>query len=161
MIRKPNALQKQIHRFLMSKPVSALIAKVLHPADAFMLRLTRGRRTFTELVGLPIVQLTMRGAKTGQLRTLTLVGLPDHDKFALIATNFGRMHNPGWYYNLKANPECQVKRHGKKEAFLARETSGAEYDKYWQLAVSYYEGYEKYKERAPRKIPVMVLEPKS
>jgi hypothetical protein len=28
------------------------------------------------------------------------------------------------------------------------------------LALSYYEGYEKYKERAGRKIPVMVLEPK-
>jgi hypothetical protein len=28
------------------------------------------------------------------------------------------------------------------------------------LALSYYAGYEKYKERSGRKIPVMVLEPK-
>lgn len=158
MTRRPNAFQKRIHRFLMSKSVSALIAKILHRADAFMLRVTKGRHTFTELAGLPIVQLTMRGAKTGKLRSLTLVGLPDHGRLALIATNFGRTHNPGWYYNLKAHSECQVRWNGKEEVFLARETSGEEYDKYWELAVSYYEGYEKYKERAPRKIPIMVLE---
>lgn len=41
-----------------------------------------------------------------------------------------------------------------------RETVDEEYDKYWQLAVSYYAGYEKYKESTGRKIPVMVLETK-
>jgi hypothetical protein len=44
--------------------------------------------------------------------------------------------------------------------YIARETEDNEYEKYWQLALSNYEGYEKYKERAGRKIPVMVLEPK-
>lgn len=160
MIRKPNAFQKRMHRFLMLKPVSIFLSKVLHRADALLLRLSGQRHTFTELAGLPIIQLTMRGAKTGKLRTLTLVSVPDNGKLALIATNFGQAHNPGWYYNLKAHPECQVKRSGQAIAFVARETIGDEYAKYWQLAVSYYAGYEKYKERASRKIPVMVLEPK-
>lgn len=155
---KPNALQKRMHRFLMSKPVSALMAKILHRADSFMLLLTGGRHTFTELAGLPIIQLKMKGAKTGKLRTLTLVGLPDHDRLALVATNFGQTQNPGWYYNLKAHPECRVEWNGKEEIFVARETNGNEYDEYWKLAVSYYEGYEEYKKRARRKIPVMVLE---
>lgn len=159
MIRKPNVLQKLLHRFLAMKAISFLLSKVLQRADSFMLRLTGGRHTFTELAGLPIIQLTMKGAKTSKLRTLTLVGVSDNGKLALIATNFGQTHNPGWYYNLKAHPECRVKCNGKEEAFIARETSGDEYEKYWQLAVSYYEGYERYKERAPRKIPIMVLEP--
>jgi deazaflavin-dependent oxidoreductase (nitroreductase family) len=156
----PNALQRGIHRFLMLKPVSALLPNILHRADAFLLRLTRDRYTFTGLVGLPIAQLTMTGARTGTLRTITLVGVPDDDRLALFATNFGRRRNPGWYYNLKAHPECQVVWRGERGTFIARETDGAEYEKYWRLGVAYYEGYEKYKLRAGRRIPVLVLEPK-
>jgi deazaflavin-dependent oxidoreductase (nitroreductase family) len=63
---------------------------------------------------------------------------------------------------LKAHPECEVFFKGKTEKYIAREVTGNEYEKYWQMAVSYYKGYEKYKERAaPRHIPVMLLEPKN
>jgi F420H(2)-dependent quinone reductase len=85
----------------------------------------------------------------------------DQEKIALIASSFGRKHNPSWYYNLKTHPECEVQVNERTRACIARESSRDEYEKYWQLGVSYYEGYEKYKERAPhRHIPVMVLEPK-
>jgi F420H(2)-dependent quinone reductase len=78
----------------------------------------------------------------------------------LIGSNFGQKNNPGWYYNLKANPECEVQFRGRSEKYLARETVGEEREKYWQLAVSYYRGYEIYKTRAAhRQIPVMILEP--
>ena len=142
----------------MLRTVSAFLAIMLHRADAFLL--TWGRYAFPELVGLPIIHLTMRGAKTGKLRLLPLVGIPDGADFALIATNFGQKHNPGWYYNLKAHPECHVQKNGKLEAYIAREANGQEYEKYWQLALSYYAGYDKYRERAGRRIPIMVLEPK-
>lgn len=160
MNSKPNALQRLVHRLLMLKPVSALFPKTLHRADALLLRLTRDRYTFSGLVGLPIAQLTMTGARTGRPRTITLVGVPDDDRLALFATNFGQRQNPGWYYNLKAYPECQVLWHGERGTFIARETDGDEYEKYWRLGVSYYAGYEKYKLRAGRRIPVMVLERK-
>jgi deazaflavin-dependent oxidoreductase (nitroreductase family) len=158
--RKPNTFQKWIHQFLMMKTVSALISKVLHRADASLLYVTRGRYTFTGLAGLPIIQLTTIGARTRKARTLTLVGVPDHDRVILLATNFGQNSNPGWYYNLKAHPECQVQCNGTTKTFVARETSGDEYQRYWQLGVAYYAGYEKYKQRAAhRHIPIMVLEP--
>lgn len=156
----PTSSQKRIHRFLMMKSVSAFLGNVLHRADAFLLHLTNDRYTFTGFVGLPIIQLTTIGAKTGKLRTLPLVGLMDGNKIALIATSFGRAHNPGWYFNLKAHPECVVRFNGRAVTFIARETDGDEREKYWQMGLSYYEGYENYKDRAGRKIPVMVLEPK-
>ena len=159
---RPNALQKIVHRFLMLRSVSALLAKILHRADLLMLRLTGSRHTFAELVGLPILQLTTIGARTNQQHTLPLVGIKDSEGIALIASSFGRTHNPGWYYNLKAHPECDVLFKGRTEKYVARETAGDEYEKYWQMAVSYYKGYEKYKERAaPRHIPVMLLEPRN
>lgn len=145
----------------MLRPVSAFLAKVLHHADAFMLRLTRDRHTFAKLVGLPIVQLTTIGAKTGQPRTMPLIGIVEDEKIALIASSFGREHNPGWYYNLKKHRECDVLFGGRTEKYVARELQGDEYDHYWRLALSYYAGYEKYKQRAAhRHIPVMLLEPK-
>ena len=161
MNRKPNLFQKQLHRFLMLKPVSALLSVVLFRADTVLLSLTGGKHTFTHLVGLPIIQLTTRGAKTGQLRTTPLVSLPDGEKIALVASYFGGKRNPGWYHNLKANPECEVRFNGKIQTYIARETFDEEREKYFQQAVSYYAGYGKYRERAShRHIPVMLLEPK-
>ena len=157
----PNALQKNIHRFLMQKWVSALLARILYRVDKFLFRLTRGRFVITRFAGLPIVQLTTTGAKTGKARTMPLVGIPDGENFALIASNFGQRHNPGWYYNLKVHPICLVRHDGKAIHYVAHEAIDAEYEKYFQLAISYYTGYQKYRERAAhRHIPVMVLEPK-
>lgn len=158
---RPNASQKLIHRFLMMKSVSTFLGNVLHRADAFLLHLTNDRHTFTGFVGLPIIQLTTIGAKTGKLRTSPLVGLMDGNKIALIASGFGHAHNPGWYFNLKAHPECVVRFNGMTKTFIARETDGDEREKYWQLALSYYAGYERYRARVRRKIPVMVLDPKN
>ena len=160
MHRKPNAIQRLLHRFLMLRPVTAILARLLHRADNTLMKLSGGKYTVTEIVGLPIIQLTTIGAKTGQPRTMPLVCLPDGEKIALIASNFGQKHNPGWYYNLKANPACQVIVNGHPLHYVAREVFDEERETYWKMAVSYYAGYEKYKERAShRHIPVILLEP--
>lgn len=157
---KPNALQKFLHRILMLKWISAFLALVLYRLDGVVLKLTDEKHTVTEMVGLPIIQLTTIGAKTGESRTMPLVSLFDGEKIALIGSNFGRKPNPGWYYNLKANPACTVQFNGRTGKYVARQTEGEEREKYWQMAVSYYRGYDLYKKRAShRVIPVIVLEP--
>ena len=149
------------HQFLAWRPISWLMARLLHHADAFLLRLSGGKMTFAQFSGLPIIELTTTGAKTGKQRTLPLTGLPDGEKNALIASNFGQAHHPGWYYNLKANPECIVKKDGQVEIYIAREADEGENKYYYDMAISYYIGYAAYKQRAAhRQIPVMVLEPK-
>lgn len=137
------------------------MARLLHHADALLLRLSGGKMTFAQLSGLPIIELTTTGAKTGKKRTLPLTGLPDGKKYALIASNFGQKNNPAWYYNLKANPECTVKKDGQVGTYIAREADPQENKHYYDMAISYYIGYAAYKQWAPhREIPVMVLEPK-
>jgi deazaflavin-dependent oxidoreductase (nitroreductase family) len=154
--------QRLLQQFLALRPVSALMARVLHHADAFLLRLTGGRLDFTRAAGLPVIELTTMGAKSGQRRTLPLAGLPDGDSYVLVASNFGAARHPAWYHNLMANPECTVRKDGKIRTYIARETDTAERERYWQLAVSYYPGYEAYRRRAVnRKIPVIVLEPEN
>lgn len=106
------------------------------------------------------MRVTPIGARSKQPRTMPLIGVMDGEKIALIASSFGREHNPAWYYNLKAHPECDVTFKGKTAKYIGRELDGEEYQLYWRLAVSQYAGYERYKERAAhRHIPVMLLEP--
>jgi deazaflavin-dependent oxidoreductase (nitroreductase family) len=156
----PNAFQKFVHRFLMLRPVSAFLAVVLYRIDAVFLKFTQGRHTVTGIVGLPIIQLTTIGAKTGLPRSMPLVSLIDGEKIALIGSNFGRKHSPGWYYNLVANPKCTVHFSGRTGEYVARQAEGSEREKYWKMGLSYYKGYDLYKFRAShRVIPVMILEP--
>ena len=144
----------------MMQPVSAFLARVLHRLDAAMLKLSGGRHTLTEIVGLPMIQITTIGAKTGEPRAMPLASVFDGEKIALVASNFGQKHNPGWYYNLKTHPQCTVQIKGDPVKYIARQVEGEEREKYWTMAVSYYKGYELYAIRAAhRQIPVMVLEP--
>lgn len=160
-ITKPNALQKLLHRFVMIRPVTAFFAPWIHRLDRTLIEKTKGKHSIAEILGWPIIEITTIGAKTNQPRSMPLIGIVDGRKIALIASSFGRAHNPGWYYNLKAHPECDVLFNGRSGKYIAREMHGDEYDHYWQMAVSIYSGYEKYKERAShRHIPVIVLEPK-
>jgi deazaflavin-dependent oxidoreductase (nitroreductase family) len=161
-IKRPNIIQKLVHRIVMWRPVTAFFATRLHRIDTLVLKISGGKFTLAQLAGWTIIQLTTIGAKSNQPRTKPLIGVMDGEKIALIASSFGREHNPGWYYNLKAHQECDVVLNGKSGKYIARELSGEEYNHYWQLAVSFYAGYEKYKERAAhRHIPVMLLEPKT
>jgi deazaflavin-dependent oxidoreductase (nitroreductase family) len=160
MMRRPNAVQRLLHRFFMLGPVTAFFAPRVHRIDQGILKLTGGKFSGSEILGWDIVQLTTIGAKTHQPHMLPLLGIFDGDKIALIASSFGRKHNPGWYYNLKANPKCEVQFKGRSRKFIAREVVDTEYEGYWQMAISLYAGYARYKQGAAhRHIPVMLLEP--
>lgn len=156
MIKKPNSLQRLIHRFAALRPVSLFFAPRMHHFDGMLLKFTNDRYTVSEFLGWHIVQLKTTGAKTGKSYTSPLIATLAGDKIALIASSFGRPHNPGWYYNLIKTPQCEVYSRGISGQYLARETVGEEREKYWQMALLYYTGYEKYKERAAhRHIPVL------
>jgi deazaflavin-dependent oxidoreductase (nitroreductase family) len=160
MNRTPNAFQKLLHRFAMLAPVSAFLAVSLYRLDELVLKVSKGKHTVAELVGFPMIEITTTGAKTGEARTMPLVSLIDGEKIALIGSNFGRKNNPGWYYNLKKNPQCTALVNGCTHTYLARETQNEERQKYWDKAVLLYKGYELYRIRAShRQIPVMILEP--
>ena len=160
-MKNNGSIMRVFQQFLALRPISWLMARILHPADSFLLRLSHGKWTFAQLAGLPIVEVTTTGAKSGKQYTLPLTGLPDGKKYILIASNFGQTRNPAWYYNLKANPECIVRENGRCGVYIAREATAQENKDFFAKAISYYVGYAVYRQRATyRNIPVMVLEPK-
>jgi len=161
LVHRPNRVQRAIQRLAALSVISWLLSHVLHRVDRAIDRVSRGRISLTQaLTGLPVVMLTTIGAKTGQHRTVPLVAIPAGENIILIASYFGNQHHPAWYYNLIAQPEAIVIDHERSGSFIAREAIDAERDRYWQRAVNVYAGYEAYRRRAKRLIPIMLLTPK-
>ena len=100
------------------------------------------------------------GAKSGALRTTPLLYVRDGDNLALIASKGGYPKNPAWFYNLRANPLTYVQVGPERLRVRARlAEDGEEYDRIWAAALADWSAFDAYKERAGRKIPIVVLEP--
>lgn len=145
-------------RLTSSRPVTWLYLNVFPHIDRHLLRLSRGRLSVT--IGQPILLLTTRGAKTGQLRSTPLLYITDRDRVVLIGSNGGRPRHPSWYHNLCAHPEATLVLPGRSGRYKAREATGEEREQLWRKALEVNPGYSAYQERAGRRlIPVMVMTP--
>jgi len=135
---------------------------IQQPLDDFVHRLTRGRTTASSwLAGVEITMLTTTGARSGQARTRPVLGLPDADGVLVIASNFGRPRNPGWYHNLRANPDATIVLAGVRREVVARELDGPERERAYQRGEEIYPGFTHYCRWASnRRIPVLRLEPR-
>ncbi len=113
------------------------------------------------LRGMPIVVLTMKGAKTGKVRKVPLMRVEKDGLYAAVASLGGAPAHPVWYYNIKANPRLQLQDGPNRYDMVAREISGEERQRWWEVAVEAYPDYADYQAKTDREIPVFVLEPAS
>ena len=138
-------------------PVAALFRRTLHLLDRPLMRLTGGR--VSSVSGYPSLLLTTTGAKSGLPRTVPLLYVETGESIAIIGSRFGSTRHPGWYHNLRARPEAEVEIGGERHRYAAREADDDERAEVWRRAVEMYPGYDKYRSRAGRTIPVIVLTP--
>lgn len=158
--RPITAWRRSVQRFVSLQAATRLLSRFVARIDRPFLKLTKGHFSPSGfLAGWPVVTLQTTGAKSGQARITPLIGIPDGEKFILIASNYGQNRNPAWYYNLVANPVAWVTFTGRKRQYHAIEAKGVERERYWGLAVSAHSGYQDYQSRAGRTIPIMVLSP--
>jgi deazaflavin-dependent oxidoreductase (nitroreductase family) len=138
-----------------------LFANVLCRLDGPVYRVTSGRHTAANLLsGLPVVQLTTTGARTGRLRTVPVIGIPTSAGTAVFSSNFGRPHPPGWYHNLRAHPGAAVTVRGRCSRVRAVEVGGEERERPWREGLRIFPGWAAYRSRAGgRDIAVFVLVP--
>jgi deazaflavin-dependent oxidoreductase (nitroreductase family) len=157
----PTSLHRLVKYLVAQKYPSQFLARYLHRVDKFVLGISRGKTSATGLLtGLPVVYLTTIGAKSGKERKLPLVGFFDGEKVILIASNFGNVHHPAWYHNLRANPYARLSSDNEEREYLAREAHDNERAVYWQKVNSCYQGYARYQQWAGgRLVPVLILEP--
>src|SRR5580658_9817419 len=75
--------------------------------------------------GLPVVIVTTRGNKSGNIRKFALMRVEHDGEYALVASKGGSPENPVWYYNLKADPTAVMVQDGAEAFdFEVREISG-------------------------------------
>ncbi|GAA5155736.1 nitroreductase family deazaflavin-dependent oxidoreductase [Pseudonocardia eucalypti] len=113
-----------------------------------------------EILGSPIVLLTLRGAKSGKLRYTPVMRVEHNGSYAVVASKGGAPEHPTWYHNIKAHPEFPLQDKDVKKDYVAREVEGAERAEWWERAVAAFPSYAEYQTKTDRQIPVFVLDPK-
>lgn len=108
-------------------------------------------------VNTPLLLLHNIGAKSGEPRINPTAYMMDGERYVIIASNAGRDTHPGWYFNVKANPDVTVE--VGTEKFEARASIAEEpvrtqlYDRMAEINP----GFAKYKLKTKRVIPVVIL----
>lgn len=106
--------------------------------------------------------LTTTGARSGEERTSPVMYHRDRERYIVVASKGGAPDNPGCYHNLKADPVARVEvgTESGTETFQvkAEEAEGGERERLWADRVAIAPGFEEYKRKAWRRIPVMILE---
>lgn len=110
--------------------------------------------------GRAVVVVTMRGARSGQLRRVPVMRVEHDGTYAAVASKGGAPRNPVWFHNLRADGDVLVQDGTEQLVRHARLLEdGAERDAWWERAVAAFPPYADYREKTDRLIPVFLLEP--
>ena len=107
--------------------------------------------------GVPVCLLTTTGRKSGQQRTTPLLYIENDGDIIVVASTGGLPKNPGWYYNIKANPSVMVQIKRERQDCVARVASSEERAELWPKLVAHYADFANYEAWTERTIPVVVL----
>ena len=113
----------------------------------------------TTLRGMPVVLLTLKGARSGKVRKIPLMRVEHEGRYAAVASIGGAPKNPVWYYNLAAHPNITLQVGPARYEMVAREVTGPEKEQWWERAVAAFPDYANYQAKTSRVIPLFVLEP--
>ena len=139
------------------KPPPRWLLKTFTRINVFVYRLSGGR-LMNKLAGMPIVLVTMKGARSGRTLTIPLMYVPHERGYILVASQGGAPKHPAWYHNLVKNPEIEITFEGQTRKFTARQVDEDEKATFWPTCVEYYPPYEQYQRRTERQIPVFLCE---
>lgn len=114
----------------------------------------------TSLNGLAVIIVTNKGRKTGAIRKTPLMRVADGDNYVLVASRGGAPTHPVWYYNLKADPNVEIRDGVDVHSMKVREVEDStERQRIWDIAVEAFPPYQQYQDKTDRSIPVFIAEP--
>jgi deazaflavin-dependent oxidoreductase (nitroreductase family) len=111
--------------------------------------------------GMPLVLVHNVGAKSGKEYVTPLVYLGEDGRTFVFASKGGAPENPGWFHNLKANPETSIEIGSDTVDVTAVELTGEERDRIYEIQKQQQPQFAEYEQKTDRKIPVVELTPKS
>jgi deazaflavin-dependent oxidoreductase (nitroreductase family) len=111
--------------------------------------------------GKPLVLVHNVGAKSGKEYVTPLVYLGEDGRTFIFASKGGADNHPGWFHNLKANPEVSIEIGDEKRDAVAVEITGEERDRFYGIQEEREPQFGEYAKKTDRQIPVIELAPKS
>jgi len=159
-VRRPNAFQRLVQAFASTRPGAWVFSRVLRHLDDLVGRVSRGRTSAPEvLAGLPVLDVSTTGRKSGLRRRSPLIAVPIDDTLALLGTNFGQPSTPAWVLNLEADPRATVSYRQRTVEASARAATDDEQARVLAGSAQVYGGYLKYQQRITgRRLRIFVLE---
>src|SRR3954452_2729149 len=110
------------------------------------------------MLGVPTLLLRTTGRRSGATRTNALVYARDGDDCLVVASNGGADQAPGWFHNLKANPEVEIQIGRDRRRGRARivESSDPDFERVWRIVnENNRDRYNGYQKSTSRPIPVV------
>lgn len=110
--------------------------------------------------GLPCIIVTHTGNKSGGIRKIPLMRVKVDAGYVLVGSMGGQPKNPVWVYNLRANPDVEIRDATEVTKMRVREVSDDdERERLWAASAEAYPPYNDYQAKTSRKIPVFLAEP--
>lgn len=122
-----------------------------------------GGRVGHRMIGVPTLLLRSVGRRSGQPRTNALVYASDGDAYVVVASKGGAPTSPGWFFNVRANPDVEVQIGQDRRSARAEivERGAPDYDRLWRLVNdNNHNRFEGYQRHTSRPIPLVVLRPR-
>jgi deazaflavin-dependent oxidoreductase (nitroreductase family) len=106
-----------------------------------------------------LLALITTGRKSGQPREVSLVYIKSGSDYVVSGSNAGRDTHPGWYFNLRNNPQVLV-RIKKQQIKAVAEVAPPEQRKLlWEQLVEAAPMFARYAKLTRREIPMVLLHP--
>ncbi len=109
--------------------------------------------------GKTLLLLHTTGAKSQLERINPVACIRDGDRLAVIASKAGAPTHPDWYYNVVANPLATVEVGTEKIQVRASVAEEPERTRLYEKMIEVMPGFDEYRRKTTRVIPVIVLTP--
>ncbi len=138
---------------------TARAAHLLNRVHRRILKLTRGRVGWFAY-GMPMLELTTTGRKSGDKRTTMLSSpLQRGETIVVVASLGGSDAHPAWFLNLVKEPRVEVNFRGQgTRPMRARVADATERAELWPLVTRDHRNYAAYQRKTDREIPLVLLE---
>ena len=118
-----------------------------------------GGRIGGKMGKVPILLLTTTGRKTGKQRTLPVVYIMDGSAYVITASAGGADKHPGWFFNIRSNPQATIQVKDKHIKVTAEVTGQEKKPELWARLVEVAPNFAVYQKRTSREIPMVILHP--
>lgn len=121
-----------------------------------------GDTSVVDVMGLPVVVVTMKGAKTGEPRRVPLMRVEHNGEYLAVGSKGGDPKDPVWVNNIRTNPEVTVLDGTTTHTLVSRQIDEEPLRSiWWERAVLAYPPYAEYQTKTDRQIPLFLLSEQS